>query len=97
MIENNISIRGIYVGVQALKMTQFIDGSALLLNGSQCSLQTTLNIMELFGSLSGLKMNTKKPKIIWIGNKKHCKEKLNISAKNYIGEIQNSRFWVLIF
>ena len=60
MIVNNISIKGICVGTQALKMTQFADDTTLLLDGSQSSLQTALNIMELFGSLSGLKMNTKK-------------------------------------
>ena len=81
MIEKNISIRGICVGEQALKMTQFAVDTTLLLDGSQSSLQTPLNIMELFGSLSGLKMNTEKTKIIWIGSKKHCKEKLNISTR----------------
>ena len=80
MIENNISIRGVCVGVQALKMVQFANDTTLLLDESQSSFQTALNIMELLGSLSGLKMTTEKTKTIWIGSKKHCKEKLNISA-----------------
>ena len=46
--------------------------------------------MELFGSLSGLKMNTEKTKIIWIGTKKHWKEKLNISAKLHWGDTEFS-------
>ena len=90
MIVNNISIKGICVGTQALKMTQFADDTTLLLDGSQSSLETALNIMELFGSLSGLKMNTEKTKIIWIGSKKHCKEKLNISAKLHWGDTEFS-------
>ena len=32
--------------------------------------------MEIFGSISGLKVNTDKTKLIWIGKKKHCKDKL---------------------
>ena len=50
----------------------------LLLDGSQNPLQKTLNILELFGSLSGLKMNTEKAKMVWIGSRKHRREKLNI-------------------
>ena len=88
MIENYISIKGICVDVQALRMTQFADDNILLLDGSQSSLQIALNIMELFASLSGLKMNTEKTKIICIGSKKHCKEKLNISAKLHWGDTE---------
>ena len=43
--------------------------------------------MELLGSLSGLQMNTA---IIWIGSKKYCKEKLNISVKLHWGDIEFS-------
>ena len=49
-------------------------------NLSSESLQTALNILELFGLLSGLKMNTEKTKMVWVGSRKHCREKLNISA-----------------
>ena len=80
LIENNIDIRGICVGAYSFKMTQFADDTTLLLDGSQKSLQTALNILELFGSLSGLKMNTEKTKMVWIGSREHCREKLNISA-----------------
>ena len=38
-------------------------------------------IIELFGSFSGLKMNTSKTKVIWIGRKKHTVEKLNVNSK----------------
>ena len=80
LIENNIDVRGICVGAYSFKMTQFADDTTLLLDGSQKSLQTALNILELFGSLSGLKMNTEKTKMVWISSTKHCREKLNISA-----------------
>ena len=68
------------MGAYSFTMTQFTDDTTLLLDGSQKSLQTALNILELFGSLSGLKMNTEKTKMVWIGSRKHCREKLNISA-----------------
>ena len=46
--------------------------------------------MEIFGSLSGLRMNKDKTKLIWIGRKKLVKEKLNISENLSWGETQFS-------
>ena len=35
----------------------------------------------VFGSFSGLRMNSDKTKVIWIGCKKHSKDKLNVTAR----------------
>ena len=86
MILNNDNIKGIQIGSHIYKITQFADDTTLLLNGSQCSLQTSINILELFGSLSGLRMNTEKTKVIWIESKKQCKEKLDVSKKLHWGD-----------
>ena len=43
--------------------------------------KAALNILEIFGSISGLKVNTEKTQIVWIGKKKHSKEK--IACKSY--------------
>ena len=45
-------------------------------NCSQSSSIAALNTLELFGSFSGLIMNTEKTKVIWIGKKRHDKTKL---------------------
>ena len=47
------------------------------MDGSESSLQNTMNVIEVFGSLSGLKMNSSKTKGILISQKKFCKEKLD--------------------
>ena len=44
LIENNIDIRRICVGAYSFKMRQFADDTTLVLDGSQKSLQTALNI-----------------------------------------------------
>ena len=44
-------------------------------------MQTALNILEIDGTLSGLKVNSKKAKVIWIGKQKNSKEKLKVSVK----------------
>ena len=59
------------------KISQFADDTTLFMDGSESSLQNTMNVLEVFGSLSGLKMNLSKTKVIWIGKKKFCKEKLD--------------------
>ena len=47
------------------------------MDGSESSLQHTMNVLVIFGSLSGLKMNLSKTRMLWIGKKKFCKEKLD--------------------
>ena len=79
LIQNEKKIKGIKVGNDEYKLTQFADDTTLLMDGSQDSLQTALNILEIFGSMSGLKINTQKTKLIWIGRKKHCKDKLCVN------------------
>ena len=80
LIQNDKNINGIKVGNDEHKLTQFADDTTLLTDGSQVSLQTALNILEILGSMSGLKMNTQKTKLIWIGRKKHCKDKLCVNS-----------------
>ena len=50
------------------------------MDGSRESLEAALNILEIFGSMSGLRMNTTKTKVIWIGRKKNSKDKLNVNV-----------------
>ena len=40
-----------------------------------------LNILETYGSLLRLKVNSDKTNLIWIGHKRKCKEKLNVKVK----------------
>ena len=41
-------------------------------------LLAALNTLEIFGTLSGLKINTDKTKLVWIGKKRYSKDKLDI-------------------
>jgi hypothetical protein len=86
LVKNNQEITGIYYGDTQLKLMQFADDTTLFLNGTQTSLQASLNTLEIFGSISGLVMNAEKTKIIWLGNKKTSKDKLKVSKKLLWGE-----------
>ena len=81
LIKKNKKINGIYIDEIEIKITQFADDTTLILDGSQSSLQAALNTIEIFGSFSGLKINTNKTKLVWIGRKKHCKEKLKVTNR----------------
>ena len=80
LIMGNDKICGIQIKGFEFKCTQFADDTTLILDGTQQSLESALNTLEIFGSISGLKMNTDKTKIIWIGKQKNSNEKL-ISKK----------------
>ena len=47
-----------------------------IISNNTDSLKSYLQIIEWFGSLSGLKLNKKKTKAMWIGTKKHNKSKI---------------------
>ena len=81
MIVSNTGLKGIIIGKIEHKIVQFANDTTIILDGSLGSLQATLNILEIYGSLSGLKMNSDKTKLIWTGCKSRCKEQLNVKAK----------------
>ena len=81
LIYQNIDVKGLQIGTEEIKLSQFADDTTLILDGSQRSLEAALNTIEIFGTYSGLKMNTTKTKVIWIGDKKHSSEKLPVSYK----------------
>ena len=76
MIINNDSISGIKIGNTMHKITQFADDTTIILDGASVSLLAALNTLEVYGSYSGLKINTDKTKLIWIGKKRYSKDKI---------------------
>ena len=78
LIKFNKDIKGIMIGNTECKLVQFADDTTLILNGTVESLQAALNILEIFGSFSGLKVNIDKTQLVWIGKKKHSIDKVNI-------------------
>ena len=87
LIKINPEIIGIKIRGNEFKLTQFADDTTLMLDGSQHSLQTALNVLEVFGDFSGLRMNREKTKVIWIGQKRFSKEKLNVKENLNWGNI----------
>ena len=78
LFDKNADINGIKINNIHFKLTQFADDTTIFLDGSKDSLVAALNTLEIFGSLSGLKVNSDKTKIVWLGKKKHSKDKFEI-------------------
>ena len=78
LIINEKCLRGISVNNNEFKITQFADDTTLILDGSKNSLLAALNVLEVYGTMSGLKVNIDKTKLVWIGKKRHSKDKFDV-------------------
>ena len=76
----NNNIKGIEIKLNGkthnLKISQLADDTTLFLKSKE-EINIALNIIEIFGSFSGLKLNKNKTEGIWIGKLKHCKDKID--------------------
>ena len=63
----NKDIKGITVRGNEIKISQYADDTTMILDGSRKSFTSALLDLELFGEISGLRLNSKKTEILWIG------------------------------
>jgi hypothetical protein len=64
----------------SIKISQLADDTTLFLKLKN-GISIALNIIEIFGNLSGLKLNRSKTEGIWLGRLKHCKDPLQLNQK----------------
>lgn len=67
LIKQNNKIKGITIGSKELKISQYADDTSFILDGSPTSLFASLDTLDFYSNISGLKINSSKTKIIWIG------------------------------
>lgn len=92
MIKSNKDIKGININGMDYNLTQFADDTTIFLDGTEKSLQETMDTLSLFAHLSGLKINTSKTKAVWIGAKKFSGETFN---HRYKFDWQQNNFTIL--
>ena len=61
-----------------LKLSQFADDTTVILDGSAISISNTMKEIEMFGKMSGLKINIDKTQLTWIGSKKYSTDKMYV-------------------
>jgi hypothetical protein len=69
MIRENKDIKEIKIGKTENKISQHADNTEVLLEGDEQSFVKTLEVINLFGKVSGLKLNTNKSCAIWLVRK----------------------------
>ena len=67
-VRHNISIKGTSLSNNEIKISQYVDDTTLILDGSKETLSTALNMLEDFSKVSGLRLNDKKTEALWIGS-----------------------------
>ena len=67
-IRKEQSIRGINGLVVECKISQYVDNTTLILDGSKSSLQKALNLLDIFANISGLHLTMKKLRPSGSGN-----------------------------
>ena len=64
MQENRVYIKGIDIELKEFKISQFADDTTVILGGSDDSFTHTLEELEKFSKISGLKINCDKTQIV---------------------------------
>jgi hypothetical protein len=71
MIRQNDRIKGIKLRASECLLSQFADDTTLSLDGSEESFNEAIETLINFSKISGLKMNTQKTQVVWIGSRKN--------------------------
>ena len=85
LIRNNVDIKGIKIAedTEAL-LSQFVDDTTLFLDGSRKCFEETINCLNYFSAMSGLKLNIEKTQVVWIGKEKKITNKIYAKYKLYM-------------
>ena len=92
-LKANHNIHGIIIKEVESLISLYANHTFLILDHirSENSLKEALECFESFYKVSGLKMNSSKTKVVWVGNKKYSDQiicpnmKLNWSHENFLG------------
>ena len=87
-IRNNKNIKGITIGNNEYKLSQYADDTSAILDGSDKSLNETLSELSFFSKYSGLKVNFDKTQVVWIGRKKYSSDTIKTRWKLNWGRSQ---------
>ena len=77
LIRNNDNITGVKIGSAEFLISQYADDTTFILDGSEKSLETLFKSTKILcRCLRPLYKSRKKTKVVWIGSKSNCTEKL---------------------
>ena len=71
-----------------IKISQFADDTSLFLDGTEASLNATLDLLNDFALYSGLKINYDKTHLTWIGSEKYSTKSIKTKYKQVLATTQ---------
>lgn len=104
LIRENIvkNIGGIHINNIEHKVSQYADDTQLFLDGTENTLTEAVRVLNTFYAWSGLKINTEKTKVIWIGSLassprrlcedldfEWCPDTFNILGVHFAADVRN--------
>ena len=95
-IRTNENIKGVTIANLELKNTCYADDASFILDGSQKSFETLIDVLENFSFISGLRLNSKKCQVLRIGPLKNT----NISflkKKHFVWSSSEAKALGMIF
>ena len=84
VIRAETNIKGIRVGNEECKISQYADDSTLISDGSRQLLQSIFSVLDIFASVSSLKVNYEKTEAMWIGALKDSTNTMFPEKKNQV-------------
>ena len=82
---------------EEIKLSEYADDTTLILDGSEESLRESLKLLDNFGKMSGLKLNSGKTEALWIGSKTNCSLRLCPEKNFKYLDNKNCGHWKLFF
>jgi hypothetical protein len=73
----NTKIKGINILEKEKKITLLADDTSLILDGSEQSLNASMDVLKYFANILGFHINYNKTQVIWIGNMKYSEKILH--------------------
>lgn len=75
MLKNSKDIKGIELIGTKFLLSQYVDDTSIMLDGTEHSFKEMLHTLEFYAKMSGLKINIDKTEVIWTGSTKNSKTK----------------------
>ena len=80
-IRQNKKIKGIKISQVEFKISQYADDTSVILDGTETSLNQTLQELDYFSRISGLNINFDKTQLVWIGAEKFSSRSIKTKWK----------------
>ena len=88
-IRQSQSIRGIKIGPNEIKLSQYADDTTVFVSDLK-SAENLVNLLKLSSECSGLKVNSSKSNVLWLGSERNIQERV-ISSPDLVLAVRGQK------